>query len=150
MKTRIESFILIAIVVLLLMVVPAVAQDVTEPVPTEEPTVFVTVAPEPTVVVEPTPEPAPPVLTPENAISISTLIYGIIIAVLGGGMVGAVILRFGTNKNNLDALEKLYQGASPETQQLIRERFVELEDTIKHLLNIIDKATDNKPNDAAS
>lgn len=113
--------------------VPTFAQDVT-PEPTAEPTPVVVVTPPPTFV------------NADNAISVSTLLYGIIIAVLAGGGAGAVILRFGTSKANVDALEKLYQSASPETQQIIRERFVELEGIVKRLLDIADKATDGQPN----
>ena len=124
----------------LLLTAPVAAQD-TEPLVTNTPVVTETPA-EPPV--------GTPALNPDTAISISTLVYGIIIAVLGGGTVAVVINRFGSNKANLDALEKLYQSASPETQQLIRERFEELEGIVKRLLDMADRATDGKPNDAAA
>jgi len=102
---------------------------------------------------EATHEPTPIVVTSpptfinaDTGISISTLVYGIIIAILGGGGAAAFVLRFGSSKQNIDALEKLYQSASPETQEIIRERFVELEGIVKRLLDIADKATDNLPN----
>lgn len=122
---------------------PALAQEST-PIVTDAPTV------EPTAIVVtevPPVEPAP--VTPaENAISVSTLVFGIVVAVLGGGTVGVILNRFGSNKANLDAAEKLFLGASPETQEIIRERFEQLEGIVSRLMDIVDKVTDGKPNEA--
>lgn len=125
----------IAIIVLFLAISLGIAsaQDATT-----EPT-----APAPIVVVTP----APSYISAENGISVSTLAYGVIIALLSGGTLAVVLTRFGSTKANVDALEKLYQSASPETQEIIRERFVELEGIVKRLLDIADKATDGKPNE---
>ncbi len=126
--------IMLILVFALLLVMPAFAQDVT---------------PEVTAVLTATPAPSggsAPILTPDNAISVSTLIYGLIIAILGGGTVGLVINRFGANKANLDALEKLYLAQSPDSQERERQLFEGLRGVTLRLLDLVDKVTDGQPN----
>lgn len=132
---------LLCLGLLLLMVLPfgsthVSAQDVTPEVTVEQ---------TPVVIVTPAPAPAP-ILTPDNAISVSTILYGVIIALLGGGTVGLVINRFGSNKQNLDAAEKLYQSLSPESQTHLRQMFESLRDVTVRALDIVDKVTDGQPN----
>jgi len=127
-----------------LLVLPAAAQDVTpEPVATIEATINGT--PVQATLIAPVVTPAP-ILTPDNAISISTILYGLIIAVLGGGTVGFVLNRFGSNKANLDSMEKLYLAQSPDAQERERQIFEDLRSITLRVLDIVDKVTDGKPN----
>jgi hypothetical protein len=129
---------LLPIIFILCVFSPVFAQDATvEPTPESTPIVIVTPAP--------TPAPAP-VLTPDNAIGVSTILYGLIIAVLGGGTVGFVLNKFGGNKANLDAAEKLYLSQSPEAQERERQLFMALRDVTLRVLDIVDKVTDGQPN----
>lgn len=132
---------LLPIICLLCFSLPVAAQDVPTPedFATNTPVVVVTEAP-------PDVTPAP-ILTPDNAISVSTLIYGLIIAILGGGTVGLVINRFGDNKANLDAAEKLFVSLSPDAQTNIRQMFEAVQAINVRLLEIVDKVTDGKPNE---
>lgn len=102
----------------------------------------------PVVIVTPAPVATPaPILTPDNAISVSTILYGLIIAVLGGGTVGFVLNKFGSNKTNQDALEKLYLSLSPDAQTNIRHMFESVQEINVRLLDLVDKVTDGKPNE---
>lgn len=108
----------------------------------------VTPAATPVVIVTPAPVVTPaPILTPDNAISVSTILYGLIIAVLGGGTVGFVLNKFGSNTANLDAMEKLYLSQSPDAQERERQLFEGLRDVTLRVLDLVDKVTDSKPND---
>lgn len=120
----------------LLISAPVYAQDVTPEV---------TAAPTAVVV-----EPPPTFINADTGISVSTLAYGVIIAVLSGGTLAVVLTRFGSNKANLDALERLFQSTPPETQQMIRERFESLEEIAHRLLDIADRVTDGEPNEEPS
>lgn len=122
-----------------LLALPVLAQDTPTPEGTAEETPVVIVTPAP--VVTPT-----PILTPDNAISVSTILYGLIIAVLGGGTVGFVLNRFGSNKANLDAMEKLYLSQSPDAQERERQLFIGLRDVTLRVLDLVDKVTDGQPN----
>lgn len=121
---------IIALFIMVGLAMPVYAQEVT---------------PEPTAIVV---DPPPTFINAENGISVSTIVYGVIIALLSGGTLAVVITRFGSNKANLDALEKLYQSMSPETQEIWRERFVELEGIANRLLEIVDKVTDGDPDNS--
>lgn len=155
MLRRSRSFpIMLFLLVSLLLTLPIFvhAQDVT---PSDD--TFITNTPLATVVatvngtpveatlIAPTATPAP-ILTPDNTISISTLIYGLIIAILGGGTVGAVINRFGGSKVNQDAMEKLYLAQSPDAQERERQLFEALRDITLRVLDYVDKVTDGLPN----
>ncbi len=96
---------------------------------------------------EATPVPEPPVVvvTPETGISLATLVYGAVIAVLGGGSVALILTRFGSNKANLDAMEKLYNSFPPQTQEVITR----VTDVLVNLTNILQKVTDKLPNEEA-
>lgn len=104
--------------------------------PTDEPPVEATPEPTPESPVEPAP-------SADTYISISTLIFGLIVAVLGGGTVGVIINRFGTSRANLDAAEKLFLSFPPETRDLINN----LTNALDSALDIIRKITDGQPND---
>lgn len=128
--TRILALILALVLVALVLTSAASAQDATA-----EPTVEVTETPE-----------QPPVVEVPNAdtyISISTLIYGLLVAVLGGGTVGVILNRFGGNKANQDALEKLYKSFPPETQDMITR----LLDIAEEAVKLGRTVTDGRPND---
>lgn len=124
--------ILLIALLLLTFAAPTLAQEATD---------------EPTPVVTETP--APPVVNIPNAdtyIGISTLVFGIVVAVLGGGTVGVILLRFGQNKAALDAGEKLYEGLSPDAQKNFREMFEQVREIAIRALDIVDKLTDGKEN----
>lgn len=129
-------FTLLALVLALFVVTAtATAQEATDE-PTAAPTVEVTAEPTPVPPVDPAP-------SADTYISISTLLYGLIIAVLGGGTVGVIINRFGSSKANLDAIEKLFLSFPPETRELINN----LTNTLDAALDIIQKSTDGLPNE---
>jgi len=126
-------FIVLLMAALLLIVPLAVSAQTDVPVePTDAPPVEV--------------PPEPTFINTENGISISTIAYGVIIALLSGGTLAVILTRFGSSQANLDAMEKLFLSTSPDTQEMIRERFVELEGFVKTLLEIADKVTDGAPN----
>lgn len=129
MLTRRMQFVLfvLLIVAVLVTVAPVLAQEVTA-VPTVPPVV--------------TPAPAP------DFISITTIVYGLVIAILTGGSIAGVLAAVSNNKQSLDAAEKLYKSTPPETQSMLRDMFESVRDVNLKLLTIIDKITDGAPNDA--
>lgn len=115
---------LVIVVLLAAFAVPAFAQEVTpEPVPTAEP--------------------PPVIVTPETGINLATVVYGIIIAVLGGGTVAAILTRMGSRKETLDAMEKLYLSFPPATQETITR----VTDVLVKMADILQKVTDKLPNE---
>lgn len=124
----------------------AAAQD-TELPPTQEIAITATALPEtPTAEITAEPTQAPNPINTENAISVASLLYGFIIAILGGGTVAVILNRFGSSKVNLDASEKLFQALSPDAQLQIREMFEGLREVTVKVIDLVDKITDGKPN----
>lgn len=90
----------------------------------------------------------PPATATENGVNASTLLYGLIIAILGGGSFAFILGRLQQSKPVLDAGEALYQGnVSPEMQQHIRQAFETVRDINNRLFDLVDKITDGKPNE---
>lgn len=112
------------VVALLLLITPTLAQEATAESPAEPP-----------VVVVETPA--------ETGINLATLFYGIVVAVLSGGSLALILTRFGSRKENLDAMEKLYMSFPPQTQETIAR----ITDVAVKLVDILQKVTDKLPNE---
>jgi len=85
--------------------------------------------------------------TDQTPFNLTYLVYGAVIAVLGGGGLYAVIDRVRKSKSVLDAGEALYQDkVNEDLRNHVRESFVAIRDINLKLLEIFDKMTDGKPN----
>ena len=104
---------------------------------------------------ETTPSPTPtPVVTGEQAINITTLIYFTLVAIFTGGGIAMIVQNFGANKAALDTEEKLFLSLPPDAQrrahealQAINDAYVKLSEFTDRLLTILNKITDGKPNE---
>lgn len=145
------------IILSLVGIAPAFAQDAGSPESTEEfatntPAPEQTVAPEPSAV--PTVAPIPPsVNTPE----LLTAVFNLLSIGVGFFMVGgfslAGLLLFLSRRDVQDQLENAYKSADPATQERIRQGYERGDevlskaiDLLTHLSNIVDKVTDGKAN----
>lgn len=108
---------------------------------------------EPSPVVEPTVVPTqPPVNLPPDVVVTngSQLLLYLLLAALGGGGLLTILYRFLERREARDLGEKLYEGASPQQQEILHEIIEGYRELSGRLLNYFDAITDGKPNDEAS
>ncbi len=95
--------------------VSAFAQDATPEVPAVEVTT-VPVPDEPSVIVIETPAPVP--LTPAEGIDLANVLWGLLIALVGGGSFAFVLHSL--DKREKDIVERAFQSLPPQAQDTIR------------------------------
>lgn len=123
---------------------PVLGTPVPEDNPTSEPTAESTSEPGVVIINNPPAEPTPA----ETGINWASVFYAAVTAILGGGTIGAILARFGSNKAGLDSAEKLYQGLSPDSQAMFRGMFEKVNELALKVLDLADKITDGQPNDS--